>query len=135
VLITAVELLERMRWLPFSRTLGAAVDKVRGALPRGRQAELDRLRANLSFVGVPAQAASAEVIAAVEDAWFDDQELQIEYRGSGGVTSRRVRIRSVVMERTEVLLNCDDLDKGAARQFRLHRIERATLPERPETFR
>jgi hypothetical protein len=33
-----------------------------------------------------------------------------------------VRLVSVVMERTSTLLNCDDLDKGEQRQFRLDRI-------------
>lgn len=126
VLVAAVELMGRMRWLPFRSTLETAIDKVRGALPRGQQAELDRLRANLSFVGVPARTASAQVLEAIEDAWFRDAPLQIEYRGAdGGVSRRNVRIRNVVMERTHVLLNCEDLGLGQPRQFRLHQIESA----------
>ena len=34
---------------------------------------------------------------------------------------------SVVMERSVTLLNCDDLDKGERRQFRLDRIVSAEL--------
>ena len=42
-------------------------------------------------------------------------------------TTRVVKIRSAVLERTVTMLNCDDLDKGASRQFRLDRIESAQL--------
>jgi hypothetical protein len=37
----------------------------------------------------------------------------------------------VVMERSETLLNCFDLEKRAARQFRLHLIARAARCEEP----
>jgi predicted DNA-binding transcriptional regulator YafY len=43
------------------------------------------------------------------------------------VTSRAVRIVSVVMERSVTLLNCDDLEKGEKRQFRLDRILEAEV--------
>jgi predicted DNA-binding transcriptional regulator YafY len=60
---------------------------------------------------------------AVEQAWFERQPLRIRYRGADEVmTTRVVRITSVVMERSLTLLNCDDLDKGERRQFRLDRI-------------
>jgi hypothetical protein len=38
-----------------------------------------------------------------------------------------VRVVSVVMERSQTLLNCDDLDKGERRQFRLDRILEAEV--------
>ena len=56
------------------------------------------------------------------------QPLRIVYRGADDIaTTRVVRIQSVVMERSLTLLNCDDLDKGEKRQFRLDRIERAEV--------
>ncbi|MEL6180902.1 MAG: WYL domain-containing protein, partial [Myxococcota bacterium] len=66
----------------------------------------------------------------IEQAWLEQLPLHLVYRGAKGVTERRVALRSVVMERTQTLLNCTDLDLGEARQFRLHRIEGATLLER-----
>jgi predicted DNA-binding transcriptional regulator YafY len=48
------------------------------------------------------------------------------------VTERRVRLSTVVMDRAETFLNCDDLDKGEPRQFRLDRIEFAEVLEREE---
>ena len=38
-----------------------------------------------------------------------------------------VRLVSVILERGVTLLNCDDLDKGEPRQFRLDRIIEATV--------
>ena len=51
----------------------------------------------------------------------------MRYAGAEAVTERRVRIESVVMDRTETLLNTFDLDKQATRQLRLDRIERAVV--------
>ena len=122
LLVFAGELLLRMRWLPFARTLGGAIDKVRAALPRAAQVDLADLRRTLAFVGVPAHTPTDDVRAAVEAAWFEGRSLEIEYDGFRGFTKRRIRIRNVVMERTEIRLNCDDLDKGEERQFLLHRF-------------
>ena len=127
LLVFAGELLVRMRWLPFAGTLTSAIDKVRAALPRAAQVDLQNLRDNLSFVGVPAQRPAPDVIEAVELAWFENRDLEISYDGYRGRTERRIRIRNIVMERTEIRLNCDDLDKGEARQFALHRIVAARL--------
>jgi predicted DNA-binding transcriptional regulator YafY len=112
-----------MRLLPFAETLEGALDKVRGALSASAQRELIELMAGIQFVGVPAHAAPPSVRRAVEQAWFERQPLRIRYRGADEiVTSRVVRIVSVVMERTVTFLNCDDLDKGEPRQFRFDRI-------------
>lgn len=115
------------RMLPFVDTLRGAVDKVRAALPAGQQRALDRLREALAFSGVPAHRVDAAVRAEVEQAWFDDRPLRIVYRPDPRATTpwRRVQIRSLVMTRSETLLNCDDLDLGAPRQFRLHLITQA----------
>ena len=117
-----------MRLLPFSDTLGLALDKVRGALSASAQRELLDLMKSLSFVGIPAHGAPPAVRAAIEQAYFERQPVRIHYRSADDVISvRAVRIVTVVLERTQTLLNCDDLDKGERRQFRLDRILEAKL--------
>jgi predicted DNA-binding transcriptional regulator YafY len=112
-----------MRILPFVDTLRAGLDKVRGALSGSAQRELIEQMDALHFTGIPAHASLPSVRRAVEQAWFERQPLRIRYRGPDEVTTTRVvRIVSVVMERSLTLLNCDDLDKGERRQFRLDRI-------------
>jgi predicted DNA-binding transcriptional regulator YafY len=117
-----------MRLVPFTDTLSSALDKVRGALSASAQRDLADIAGQLQFVGVPAVAAPASVRAALEEGWLEQRPVQIRYRSSTGqVTDRAVRILSVTMERTLTLLDCDDLDKGERRRFRLDRIERAVL--------
>ena len=126
VLSVAGRFLDELRVLPFTATLASALDKVRAALTPSVRGEVDRLSGTLSFVGVPARSPSPAVRRAVEDAWFEHRPLRIRYEGAVDVTERTVRIVSVVMERTETLLNCEDSRRGERRQFRLHRILRAT---------
>jgi predicted DNA-binding transcriptional regulator YafY len=112
-----------MRILPFVDTLSTALDKVRGALSASAQRELIEQMDSIQFTGIPAHPALPAVRRAVEQAWFERQPLRIRYRGADEVvTTRVVRIASVVMERSLTLLNCDDLDKGERRQFRLDRV-------------
>jgi predicted DNA-binding transcriptional regulator YafY len=113
-----------MRTLPFVETLGTALDKVQGALSTSSQRELMQHIETLHFIGVPARAAKPEVRKVIERAWFERQPVEIGWwpRDDAQVQLRRVEIRSVVMERTETLLNCHDLDKGESRQFRFDRI-------------
>jgi predicted DNA-binding transcriptional regulator YafY len=119
---------EAARLLPFTDTLGAALDKVRGALTTSAQRELVELMDRLKFIGVPAHASPKEVRRAVEQAWFERQPLRIRYQAPDHLVSTRlVRLTEVVMERGVTLLNCDDLDKGERRQFRLDRILSAEL--------
>jgi predicted DNA-binding transcriptional regulator YafY len=130
VLVTAGRWLERARLIPFVDTLRSAIDKVQGALPAARQREVARLGQTLSWVGVPARSASPAVRAVVEEAWLQQAPMRIVHEGDRlrtRRTTRVVRIRSVVMERTMTLLNCDDLDLGEPRQFQLHRIVEAQL--------
>lgn len=115
-----------MRLLPFTDTLGAALDKVRGALSTSHQRELlERLR-ELTFLGVPALPSAKAVRAAVERAWFEQQPLRITYVDRNLVeTTREVRIRGVVLDRHETRLDALDLASGERRHFRLDRITRA----------
>ncbi len=116
------------RLLPFVGTLEGALDKVRGALTASAQRELVALMEGIQFVGVPALPVGPRVRAVLEQAWFERQPLRIRYQGAGDAVSvRLVRVVSVVMERSQTLLNCDDLDKGERRQFRLDRILEADL--------
>lgn len=132
VLLLTGRWVTELRLLPFAQTLGTALDKVQGALPASARADLDRLSRTLSFVGVPARAPAPPVRRAVEEAWFERRPLLLRYQGANGVTIRTVRLESVVMERTETLLNCNDLDKNEPRQFRLHLVEHAVvLPAEP----
>jgi predicted DNA-binding transcriptional regulator YafY len=125
LLVVAGRWLSQLRWLPFVDTMRSALDKVQAALPERSQRELARLGESLAYVGVPTRWPAPEVRAAVEQAWFEDQPLRITYEGARGRTERAVRIEQVVMERTETLLNCFDLDKREKRQFKLHLIARA----------
>lgn len=127
LLISAGRWLAQMRVLPFTRTLESAVDKVQAALSRSAQRELIARLESLQYVGVPAPPSPPAVRAAIEQAWFEGRALRIRYLGARGPSERRVRLRRIVMERGETLLNCDDLDLGASRQFRLDRIETAEL--------
>jgi predicted DNA-binding transcriptional regulator YafY len=128
LLVALGQFATQMRLLPFAETLAGALDKVRGALSASAQRELIDLMDEIRFVGVPAHPVPAPVRRAVEQAWFERQPLRIKYRGADQiVTTRAVRIVSVVLERAETLLNCDDLDKGERRQFRLDRILAAEI--------
>ena len=127
ILVTAGRLFERARLLPFVDTLRSAIDKVQGALPAARQREVARLAGTLSWVGVPAHAPAPQVRAVVEQAWLEQAPMRIVYDGARGITRRTVRVDAVLMERTMILLNCQDLDLGEPRQFMLHKIQRAEL--------
>lgn len=127
ILVTAGRWLERTRQMPFVETIRSAIDKVQGALPASRQRDVRRLLSTLSWVGVPAKTAASDVRAAVEQAWVHDAPLRITYQGARGVSQRRVRLETVVIERTMTLLNCHDIEIDAPRQFRLHRIQRAEV--------
>ena len=128
VLLAVGAFVTEMRLVPFAETLEAALDKVRAALGGSAQRELIERLKTLKFLGVPARASRPEVRRALEQAWFENRPLRIWYLdGSFVQTERTIRIRSVIMERSETLLNCDDLGKNAERQFKLDRIQRAEI--------
>lgn len=127
VLIAAGRMLEGARQMPFVATLRGAIDKVQAALPARRQREVARLVSTLSWIGVPARAVPTDVQAAVEQGWVNDQPLLIAYAGARGTTERRVRVEAVLLERTQTLLNCRDLDIDQPRQFVLQKIQSARV--------
>lgn len=117
-----------MRLIPFPEATQRALEKVRGVLSSSAQRELLDLIKQLQFTGVPAHGASKAVTRAVEEAWFAQRALDVVYRSANGeTTKRRVRIESLVMERSLTLINCVDEGLGEKRQFRLDRIDRADL--------
>lgn len=116
------------RLVPFTETLEAALDKVRGALSRSAQGELLQLLAEVQIVGVPALPAPQAVRRALEEAWFERAPLEVTYvSAGGGEKTRTVRLGNVVLDRAVTLLNCVDVVTGEARQLRLDRIVRARL--------
>ena len=131
VLVAAGQWLVASRMMPFAATLQAGLDKIRAALPASRQAELERLLRALAFTGVPARRVDPAVRAVVEQAWFADRPFVIEYGSlpDRAPEPRVVYIRSLVMTRSETLLNCDEVSRGGTRQFKLHKIDRAWFAE------
>jgi predicted DNA-binding transcriptional regulator YafY len=121
-----------MRLMPFTQTLGSALDKVRAALSTSAQRELlERLR-ELSFLGVPALPSREAVRAALERAWFEQQPLRITYVDGNHIEStREVRIQGVIMDRHETRLDALDLASNERRHFRLDRITRAEVLRTP----
>jgi predicted DNA-binding transcriptional regulator YafY len=121
-----------MRYVPFADTLGGALDKVRGALTGSAQRELVRHAETLRFVGVPAPAVSPEIRRVVEEAWFEQRPLRVDYRrNTYEPVSRTVRVRGVIMERGMSLLECDDLERDEPCAVRFDRIDRAVFVEPP----
>ena len=77
---------------------------------------------------MPARPVPLTVQTAVETAWFESRALRIVYtKTSGHASPRLVRIRNLVFDRSETLLNCVDLETGNDRQFRLDRIQHAQV--------
>lgn len=122
----------QLRWLPFTETVQAALDKVRGALSISGQRELLTTLQEIEFVGVPALSASPAVRKAIEEAWFSRAALTIHYRREeGSVSIRQVRIERVIMERSMTFITVVDVESGARRRYSLHRIERAVAVTAP----
>ena len=111
------------RLVPFTRTLGSAIDKVRSALATSAQRELLTLMKELTFVGIPAHPAPPGVREMVEDAWFERRTVRVRYRAQDGTPSEwTLRVRGLTMERSLTLLHCDDVERNAPRTLRLDRI-------------
>ncbi|MFO0547860.1 MAG: HTH domain-containing protein [Polyangiaceae bacterium] len=128
LLIAVGQWFSTMRVVPFTATLESAMDKVRSALSSSSQRELIAQLETLKFLGVPARPSSPEVRRAVEQAWFESLPLEIAYVSKDFIVSvRRVRIITVLMDRFETILECEDLDSAERRPFRLDRIDRATV--------
>lgn len=116
------------RLLPFTDTLGRALDKIRAALSTSAQRELVACERELAFLGVPKREVRPKVRAALEQAWFEKRVLVVQYRDGNGIPStRRARIKQVLLDRAETRLAVHDLDKGEDRELRVDRIEAAEV--------
>ncbi len=130
LLVALARLAAEQRLMPFPQAIERAADKVRAALDTSAQRELLRVVGELQFVGVPALPIPASVRDAVETAWFESRALRIVYEKKAWEhIPRLVRIRNLVFDRVQTLLNCIDLETGQDRQFRLDKIRQATLLE------
>ena len=130
LLVALSRLVLEQRLMPFPKTIETAIDKVRAALTTSAQRELLELVGQLQLVGVPALPIAANVRDAVETAWFEGRALRIVYAKSAWQLSPRfVRIRNLVFDRQVTLLNCVDLETGQDRQFRLDKIQKATVSD------
>ena len=126
VMLVLGRMASELRLLPFTRTLGSALDKVRAALPLSGQRQLDVRNGSLAFTGVPGHASVDDVRVAIEDAWFEGTAIDVAYaRKDGSTGKRRVKITQVVLERAETILNTIDEESGEKRQLRLHLIKSA----------
>ena len=118
----------RLRQLPFTETVQAALDKIRGALSVSAQRELLETLQSLQFIGVPTLPAPPQVRKAVEEAWFSHAPVTLSYRRKeGSLSVRTVRIEKVVMERSQTMLNVVDVADGERRLYPLHLIEKAVI--------
>ena len=128
VLVALGAFATEMRALPFTETLGTALDKVRAVLPRRVHRELETKLDELTFVGIPQMPVADDVRRAVERAWFEGTPLVVTYTTANGITStRRVLVKKVAMDRRETRLFVDDLDRKAPRELLLHRITEAQV--------
>jgi len=117
-----------MRLMPFTETLGSALDKVRAALSVSAQRELLTRLGEITFFGVFVLFSKKDVRQAVERAWFEQQPLRITYVDGNFIESRRtVRILTVSIDRHETRVDAEDVDTRERRPFRLDRIQRAEL--------
>jgi predicted DNA-binding transcriptional regulator YafY len=130
LLVALGQFASNMRLLPFTDTLQSALDKVRAALSTSAQRELLTRLDELSFHGVPALPIRKPIREALERAWFEQQPLRITYvDGSSVETTRRIRIKSVIMDRHETRIDAIDLERDERRHFRVDRITRAEVLE------
>lgn len=128
LLVALSRLAVEQRLIPFPKAIERAADKVRAALTTSAQRELLQLVGQLQLVGVPALPIPGPVRDAIETAWFEGAALRIVYmKSKWQLSPRRVRIRNLVFDRQVTLLNCVDLESGEDRQFRLDKIQQATV--------
>jgi predicted DNA-binding transcriptional regulator YafY len=130
LLVVLARMASEQRLMPFPATIERAADKVRAALSTSAQRELLGLTRELQIVGVPSLPVPASVRDAVETAWFEGRPLRIVYeKKAWDQQARIVKIRNLVFDRAQTLLNCLDLEKNEDRQFRLDKIKKATVLE------
>jgi predicted DNA-binding transcriptional regulator YafY len=126
----SVQLARRVAGLPFSRAGLAGLDKVLAALPPERRRQLRFLSERIVVGGFasPALRASAREVAptlldAIERCFRERVCLSFSYTDRrGAVTQRRVEPHGIYVDVPVWYVLSVDLDKQAARMFRMDRI-------------
>lgn len=135
----SVQLARRATGLPFSEDSGAALNKVLAALPETRRQKLRQLCARI-VVGPPASAhmrASAgemcpSLIEHVERCFSRETCLSFTYRDRvGNTTQRRIEPHGILVQPPVWYILAVDVDKEAARMFRMDRIANPRPFSRP----
>jgi predicted DNA-binding transcriptional regulator YafY len=130
ILVALSRFVIEQRLMPFPKTIQSAIDKVRSALSTSAQRELLTLVGELQLLGVPALPVVPAVREAIETAWFENRAVRIVYeKKPWQLTPRLVKVRNLVFDRQVTLLNVVDLETNQERQFRLDKIQQATLLE------
>ena len=131
LLLLGVLLAVAVASIPLARSIAAPLDDVVAvtrAFGRGDLSARARVRRR-DDIGDLAEAFN-DMAARLEVTLRAEREMLANI--SHELRTPLARIRVVVMDRGETRLNCDDLDKGAPRQFLLHRIERAVVERHGE---
>jgi predicted DNA-binding transcriptional regulator YafY len=120
---------------PFSRAADAGLDRLVGALPPARAAELRRWLRRI-VVGKPASAAVGEslapiapaLLATVERAFTARRALRFGYTDRFGArTERRCEPHGLLLQAPAWYVLGVDPDKDAPRMFRMDRMSRASV--------
>lgn len=131
----AAELARRAEGLPWSRSVGAALDRVLAALPEGRRREL-RAMLRRVVVGAPAtpsvregaRAPSQDVVDTFEEAFTARRGLGFDYVDrEGRATSRVVEPHGLLVQTPVWYVLAWDPARGEPRMFRMDRIARPSI--------
>lgn len=134
LLVVLARFATETRLVPFVDTLDTALTKVRGALTAGQQREALAHADKIVFAAVPALPARPAIRRVIEEAWFEQRPVRVEYRrGDGSSNKRTVRIARVLMERTMTVLECEDVVTREVRGVRLDRVDFAELCDDPRS--
>ncbi len=132
-LALSVAVLKATPHMPFAGPAAAGLDRACRALSPERRRALRRLERRI-FIGAPASARVARSLGAVdhtvlpafEQCFTGGRALAFAYvDAAGAASSRRIECMALVLHRPVWYVLAWDLDKDAARLFRMDRIARA----------
>lgn len=127
----ATELARRAGTLPWSRSVGGALDRILAALPDPRRRELRAMMRRV-MVGEPskedAPPPDPSLLMAFEEAFSASVGLTFEYVDAKGKSSRRaIEPHGLLVHAPLVYVVGIDRDKRATRTFRMDRMRRAKV--------
>jgi predicted DNA-binding transcriptional regulator YafY len=134
-LVLSVAVMRAAAWIPFAAGAERALGKIEGALPPDRVRELRRFMKRV-LVGDPVEAQGSLTASAVDPALLPAFErafaascvLRFEYVDrQGRRTRRRVEPHGVLVRAPLWYIVAWDLDKDAARLFRMDRVRRPVV--------